>query len=105
MRGGILEQEYIDYAKKENERRRRVVAEEMKKIIPKIPQKYVEILERSIESLDPETVVKRDNVTVKLLKDLCLLLGFKLNEDDSDAESVLAKYLRGIAGDTEKEIK
>lgn len=86
MRNGFLEKEYLDFSRKESERRRRFVIEEMKKIISMIPEKYIEIIGRDTKNLDPKTLIKRDTVTLRMLKDLCTLLGFRIDisEDEPD---------------------
>src|SRR3972149_4244680 len=44
---GILFRLYLDYARQESERRRQLVLEEMKKLLPKLPQKLQELLDRT----------------------------------------------------------
>jgi len=78
-RRGMLGKEYLDYAKKENHRRRQVVLEELKKIVLKIPAKYDALLDR----VDSKGGEKLDMVTRATLKDLCELLGFKFEPEGS----------------------
>jgi hypothetical protein len=86
-RGGVLDAEYLDYAKKENERRRRHIVEEMKKVTAEIPKNYSKILNRDESSLSPSKLIGRDLVLKGVLKDLCQLLGFKI-EDTSDSDKL-----------------
>jgi hypothetical protein len=90
-RGELLHNEYIDYAKKENERRRQLVLEELKKIAPLIPTKIQELLTSRYlvawgkKVVDPETgkpMPMLDSTTVKTLALLAEMLGFKVESND-----------------------
>lgn len=70
---GILEKAYIDYARKENERIRRFIHEELKKLLPRIPKKLEELLQRRDEFGQP----KLDAVTLGAIRTLCDLLDLK----------------------------
>lgn len=83
----FLEKEYIDYAKKENDRRRQVVLEELKKIVPKIPLKFDALLERKGKFGNPIL----DMVTVSTLKYLCEILNFKV-EPGNDMSNPVDEY-------------
>ena len=87
MTKGILESEYLDYSKKENERRRNLILEEIKKLLPMIPAKFQQLLERvathpftgaKLKDENNQTIPKLDTVTVTTLKTLCEILGFKV---------------------------
>src|SRR3990167_9370763 len=84
---GILELEYLDYARKENDRRRQFVVEELKKVIPKIPLKFEQLLDRTYMIPIKKTgevvntnIPQLDIVTVSTLKTLCEILGFKIQD-------------------------
>lgn len=83
-RTGMLDKEYRDYARQENERRRAYVLEELKKIVQVIPAKYQELIDRQIDNLSPGQQIYHDATKRAILKDLCALLGFKVPEEDGD---------------------
>lgn len=85
--GGRLELAYLDFAKKENERRRQLVMEQMKQVLELIPQKALELLSRkatnpftgeTLRDKDGKPISKADMVTVATLKLLMEALGFKV---------------------------
>ncbi|OGX31833.1 MAG: hypothetical protein A2787_06525 [Omnitrophica WOR_2 bacterium RIFCSPHIGHO2_01_FULL_48_9] len=96
MRGGILETEYLDFASKENERRRQLVFEELKKILPKIPQKFDALLERR----DETGREKLDSVTLGTLKVLCEILDFKVKAGPP-AEDPLDRFFNRLDRETD----
>ncbi len=95
-RKGILETQYLDYAKKENERRRQEIMEEAKKILPLIPQKYHDLLTKRfvinaisgefIKDENGKKVEKLDSITVNALRNFCEMLGFKIENADSGGD-------------------
>lgn len=102
MSGGILEKDYSDYAKKENERRRRVTLEELKKIVPTIPIKFQEVLERKYFYINKKTgdIVETDKnivdkTTVTALLGLCKILGFQIDPPEAE-DDPLDKYLEKL---------
>lgn len=117
--GGILEALYLDYSKKENDRRRQLTLEKMKSVLDMIPEKYIALLNQRFETdlfgkkiLDEngKPIPKLDSVTAKILKDICEMMGFKVegNSDGSDpldeyftrAEQELAKKHVSTQGDS-----
>ena len=92
QRGGMLELMYLDYARKENDRRRQVIVEELKKVTQVIPEKYSDILNRQLTNLDDEGQLKANEVVRKTLKDLCDILGFKIQPDDNADRDPLDDY-------------
>lgn len=91
MTGGILADMYLDYARQENDRRRKFVMEEMKKLLPTIPKTYQEIIERTLPDLTNGQKIYHDSVKRQVLKDLCELFGFKL-EPGADGSDPLDEY-------------
>jgi len=99
--GGLLETYFLDYSRKENERRRNEVIERMKTILPKIPEKFEQLLDRVMVApftgekiIDKETnkpVPQLDSVTINTLKTLCDILGFKIT-DEGTVEDPLDRY-------------
>ena len=89
--GGILEAMYMDHSRKENDRRRKFVMEEMKKLYSTIPKNYQEILERPITELTKGQRIMQDSVKAKVLKDLCGILGFTIS-DLGDGNDPLEEY-------------
>ena len=85
---GILERMYMDFAKKENDRRRQVVLEEIKKITSKIPKGYADLI-KTLEGnlVDPKSA----GVFRQTLKDLCEILGFKV-EPTGDGSNPLDDF-------------
>lgn len=94
MKGGILEERYYDYSKKENDRRRKLMMEDMKKVASKIPKVLDEVIEEPVrhpftgkimtdENGNP--IRKRNGTTVKAVQTIVDMLGFKVEDgDESD---------------------
>ncbi len=95
---GLLEKEYIDYAKKENERRKQFVLEELKKLIPKIPITFDALLGRK----DKDGNKKLDAVTIRTLELLCEILNFKV-EPGSDTTNPVDEYFDRLEKELETE--
>lgn len=74
-RGGLLSAEYMDYARQENDQRRQLMREELKKLVAKIPQKVEKLLDREDDQGQPDMVVVQ---TIKLMADM---LGISANEE------------------------
>lgn len=95
--GGLLEEVYIDYSRKENNRRRRTMLEEMKKVSVKLPIGYDKLYNKLIQELDNPENDKADETFRKLLKDLAEIFGIKISPDDNeDGESQLEKLLKAV---------
>ena len=99
--GGILDAMYLDYAVKENDRRRKVVMEELKKITGEIPTGYANLIEALKNDLtDPKSA----SVFRQTLKDLSELLGFKVDDNIGDGDP-LKDYFNKAEEELEKEDK
>lgn len=95
---GYLFDLYIDYAARENERRRRLMQEELRKLVPSIPKKFADLLNRvqrvpfTGEVLkDPDSkkeIDKLDMTTVAALKLLCEILDFKRIGEDTPGNPI-----------------
>lgn len=108
-RGGYLEKEYLDYAKKENLARQAVTVEELRKLAPKIPIIFSELLERVARKPFTGEVMnddkgkplrKLDMVTVVALKNLMAAMGFKM--PDGDATDPLDEYFDKLEDEAAK---
>src|SRR3990167_7175049 len=73
-RGGLLEVEYMAYARVENDRRRQMMREELKKLAGKIPIKLEKMLDRIDGTGQP------DMVTLAAVRTLIEVLGITGNE-------------------------
>jgi len=83
MHNGILDQMYLDYAVKENDRVRKVVLEELKKTTAMIPKGYDALIKTLKDQLDDP---KSAGVFRQTLKDLSELLGFKVEDNIGDGD-------------------
>lgn len=86
---GMLYDAYFEYSKSENERRRRAMTEELKKLLPMVPKKLLSILERKMIYLDKKNgkivVTEQDVADKTTLGAVALLLktlGFALDASD-----------------------
>ena len=83
MRGGKLDEEYLEYARAENEQRRQVVMEEIKKLVPIIPIRLSQLLNRKkynmfgamVKDEAGNPVLNLDRVTIETIAQICNLLG------------------------------
>lgn len=91
MSGGRLEQEYTDYARKENERRRAFTMEEMKKLVEKIPVAYDIMLNNALKEAQSGAI--NDDLR-KLLKDLAEIMGLSVPPGSAETEDPVARYFR-----------
>lgn len=88
-RGGLLAEQYLDYARQENDQRRQLMREELKKLTGRIPQKIEKLLDRLDERDQPDMVVVQ---TIKLLVDILGLSG----DDDPKTGDILGNYFRRL---------
>lgn len=93
MRGGILEAPYYDYCKKENERRRQLMVEDMKKLLPMIPPVLQQLLDRKVVIYNAATKSytmskdsKLDMVTVQTVKLILSTMGFQLDGGEAGTD-------------------
>lgn len=91
-KNGQLDELYLDYARQENDRRRQHMREELKKLLPEIPKKFEALLNR------PQI----DTLTLRTVKELCSVLGFKLQGDD-DTQDALDEFFDRVEDEIEKE--
>lgn len=75
---GILAHKYLEYARMENDRRRQVIMEELKKVAGRIPATFDLLLDRKYQDGTP----KADMTTVAALKLACEVMGFKIEPMD-----------------------
>jgi hypothetical protein len=87
-KGGMLEHEYLDYTDKENDRRRRYMISEFKKLIPIIPKKFDELLNERMT----KTGKKLDIVTVATLKLMMESLGLKIEAQPLNDKDPLDEF-------------
>lgn len=80
MSKGALEALYLDYANKENDRRRKLVMEEMKKLTQQIPSNYQQLLKTLKDGINHPAMAGIMRAT---LRDLCEMLGFRVEELDN----------------------
>ena len=81
--GESLHDPYIEYAQAQNESRRKLVIEEVKKLMPIIPQRLNEILHRKkrdmfgklIHDEDKKTMIQLDTLTIDAIEQLRAILG------------------------------
>lgn len=88
-RGGLLENEYLDYARHENERRRQMMREELKKLVTKIPGKLDAIIGRMDNTGQP------DMVALMGIKTLIEVLGITAS-DDPKTGAKLEEYFKKL---------
>ena len=99
MSGGMLEAEYLDYSEKENERRRRLVLEDMKKITTLIPTAYEELFKKLVAELKkPEAT---HETLRKLLRDLSELLDIKLERSEAKRQSTIDAFFDRLERNTQ----
>ncbi len=88
-RGGLLEGEYMDYARGENDRRRGLMREELKKLVGMIPPKLEQIIKRIDGTGQP------DMVALMGIKTLIEVLGVSAN-DERKPQDILTEYFKKI---------
>ena len=81
---GRLSDVYLDYMKKENERRRRLVHHELQKVVQLLPNKIHSLMTRK----DKDGKEKLDKVTLGTVKTILDTLGFKMEPTDETEDPV-----------------
>lgn len=89
MRGGLLNQEYLEYAKAENLQRRQMMREELKKLVSKVPIVLDSVLSRKDETGQSDMVALQG---VKLVVEIMGISG----EEEPGSGSVLAEYFERL---------
>lgn len=89
MSGGALDNHYLEYAKKENHRRRRLMVQELQKLAPKYVKRFEELLDRR----DISGALKLDAVTVNTLRELAKNLHL-VETDETDEDPVDSYWAR-----------
>ncbi len=94
--GGIVEQPYIDYAKKENDRRRQHLRQKMEGLLTQLPDKFRELINERfvinpfsgevIKDEKGKPIPKRDKVLLDALNSLAAMMGFKIEQSEGEAE-------------------
>lgn len=88
-RGGFLNEDYLEYARQENDHRRQLMREELKKLVVKIPTKLGSIMDRMDETGKP------DMVALMAIKTIVEILGITAN-DERQAQDVLGEYFKRL---------
>ncbi len=88
-RKGLLHEEYMTYARAENDQRRLLMREELKKLLTQIPAKLQEIMNRKDSSGQP------DMVALMGVKTIMETLGVTAN-DDTKTNDVLKDYFEKL---------
>jgi len=79
-RGGLLADAYMDYAREENDRRRQLMREELKKLVVKIPKKLEQIMDRVDQLGQP------DMVALMAIKTLIDVLGITASDEKGSGD-------------------
>lgn len=74
--GGMLEKPYLEYAEQQNEARRKMAMQELKKLIPLIPVHYRNLLTRK----GKDGKLKADKLTQSTLRELCRVMAIQMEE-------------------------
>ena len=90
---GILEEPYIDFAKKENERVRRFVSEQLKGLLSRIPEALEGLLNRVDETGNP----RRDALTLATIRLLIEIVDLKAYlQPEEEKKSILDEYFERL---------
>jgi hypothetical protein len=88
-RTGLLHKEYLAYARAENDQRRQLMREELKKLVVKIPGKLAAIMERV------DATEKPDMTALMGIKTIIEVLGITAG-DEKESTDVLKEYFERL---------